>query len=220
MRTVGRDRLWLLGGLLMALVLLAVAWFFFISKQNDETSSVKDDKVSAQSEQTAAQRELNHLKTDNANLQKYEDELAAAQQALPNDPGIPAFVLELHAAADSTGVGITSVRFNPPVGLVAAAPTVTSSDSSSAAAAPAAATPSIYSMQVTLVAGGPTAALSNFLRQVQQIQPRAVLITNVTEGSGTGAGNRQDTVILTAFVDPGDGSTPTIAPTGAATPVS
>jgi hypothetical protein len=48
MRIGSRDRLWLLAGLVAALLLLGVAWQFFISSQNDQTSSIKQDIDSAQ----------------------------------------------------------------------------------------------------------------------------------------------------------------------------
>ena len=115
MRIASRDRLWLLGGLIAALLLTVLVWQFFIKSQNDTTNSVKADIVGAQQQVQDSTRQLNQLKADSANLAKYQAALAADQAALPSNSGIPAFLNELHDAGDQTSVGILSLTVGQPV---------------------------------------------------------------------------------------------------------
>jgi hypothetical protein len=67
-------------------------------------------------------------------------------------------------------------------------------------------------MTLTIVTNGSLAGTVNFIKQVQQVQPRAALLTAVTVSSGNGAGNFQTTIVLQVFVAPTDGQTPVAAP--------
>lgn len=193
MRVGTRDRLWLLGGLVVALLLAFVAWQFFIKVQQEQTASVKEDIASADQQITDTTRQLDQLKADSANLAKYKATLAAAQQALPSDAAMPAFIRELQAAGDATGVGIAQVQVGQPQPVVAAA---------QAAAGP------VFFIAVTVVASGPTESVNEFIKQLQMIQPRAVLVSSVTESPGAGANQAQLNLAFQVFVAPTDGKLP------------
>jgi hypothetical protein len=114
------------------------------------------------------------------------------------------------------------VTVGPPAELTApaaAAGTAAASSATASSAAPApagagsvgaspAAGPQIYSLAITANVTGSPAALNKFLQQLQAVQPRAVLITQITEGSGvpvTGAKASATTTLqltMQAFVAP------------------
>jgi Tfp pilus assembly protein PilO len=193
MRIASRDRLWLLGGLIVALLLVLVTWQFLIKGQNDTTSSVKDDIASMSLQELDATHTLNQLRADSANLPKYKAALAADQAALPSSPALPAFILELHTASAQTGVGIVQLQIGQPSALVGAKVT----------------TSSIYVISINLVASGSIDNVTAFLKQLQTAQPRAVLLQSVSESPGSGAGSLiQLNTTFQAFVQPTDGAVP------------
>lgn len=194
MRIATRDRLWLLGGLIVAVLLAFITWQFLIKSQNDKTDSVKNDITTAQQQVTDSQRTLNQLKADNANLDKYKDALAAGQAALPSDAGIPAFLRELQTAGDQTGVGIAQLQ-------VGAAGPVTGTPASASSST------AVQQITIQLVASGPTDNVTAFLKQLQAVQPRAILITSLTESPGSaGAGALTLNITFEVFVAPSAGT--------------
>ncbi len=103
MRIANRDRLWLLGGLIVALLLVFLAWQFMIKGQHDQTDSVRENVAAADQQVTVTTNRLNALRADSVNLDKYKAALAADQAALPATAGLPDFVRQLQAAASATG---------------------------------------------------------------------------------------------------------------------
>ena len=192
MRIATRDRLWLLGGLVVALLLTVIAWQFFIKSQDDKTNSVKNDIATAQQQVLDSTHQLNQLQADSANLDKYKAALAAEPAALPADDGMPAFLRELHDAGDATGVGDRSAAGRQRRPLVTGAP--------------AGATPVVSRSRSTMVATGPTDNLTAFLKQLQAVQPRAVLHHGVAESPGRG-GQSSLSLTFEVFIDrrPHDG---------------
>jgi hypothetical protein len=132
--------------------------------------------------------------------------------------------LQSLGGATLTDVTALTVGQPAPVTAAPAQPTSTASPAATATAAPtstatsnAITAPAVYAMSISATVTGSPTALDKFLDQLQNVQPRAVLITNVTEGAGStsGAGHTagQTTLTLTmqAFVAPA-------LPAAAATP--
>jgi hypothetical protein len=117
------------------------------------------------------------------------------------------------------------VSVGTPISVSAAAPAVTASSGSATPAATPSATAAtgatsggtgLYSLPITAQVSGTTTQLAAFLTQLQTVQPRAVLITQITQtatvanGSGSssgaspGSGSATTTLQLTmsAFVAP------------------
>lgn len=193
MRIANRDRLWLLGGLVVALILVLVAWQFMIKGQHDQTNSVRDSIATADQQVTTTTNRLNALRADSVNLDKYKAALAADQQALPSDVALPAFVRELQAAAVATSMGIVQLQVGQPTAVV--------STSTSA--------PRVYSVSINVVATGAIDNATAFINQLQAVQPRAILMTTVNEAPGpTGGNSVQLNITFNAFVAPADGKAP------------
>src|SRR3954452_8646030 len=205
------ERLWLIGGGTVALLLTVITYFFFISPQRSETSDVRSQVADAQGHNAVLQHKLNQLRDENQNLAKYQAELAAARRALPASSGVSDFVRSLQSLGAETQTEVASMSVGQPTdasavlgaGRAPGASTAPSSTSSAAGGAiadgdaPAGsvrrpAGGGIYSMSISAQVTGSPAALTRFLDQLQNVQPRAVLITAVTQttataGSGTTA---------------------------------
>jgi hypothetical protein len=225
------ERLWLMGGGIVALVVVLIGWFFFISPQRSQTSDMNSRVAATRQQNSVLQAKIDTLRAQNQNIAKYKTELTRLRLALPSSNGVPTFLRTLQSIGNATQTEVNSLSVGAPtdVSAVAAstptAPTTsgasnsTTPSSTSATAAPAGtaglagpAGPQLYGLSITAQVSGSPAALNHFLEQLQSVQPRAVLITQLTEGSGAttpgagaaGAAPAGSTLQLTmqAFVSP------------------
>jgi Tfp pilus assembly protein PilO len=165
MRTRHADRLWAIGGAVGAIALLAIGWFFFISPQQGQTRGLLDQTSAADLRVASLQHRLVELRQQKGDLPLHRAELARARQALPTTSGLSDLLRELQDAGGRTGVVVSGVIVGAPAQVTAAATQV-------------------YTLPITLTATGGYSDLAWFLRQLQQIQPRAVLISTTTAAPG------------------------------------
>jgi type IV pilus assembly protein PilO len=208
------ERLWLVAGGLIAFVMLLIGYFFFISPQRSNTSEVDARAATVQSQNSLLQARLDALRAENENLSKYEADLAALKQALPSTSGISDFLRTLQSLGNATLTDVTSLSVGQPISVTPVAPVTAAQPTapaepvpSSTVAAPiASAAPVAYALPISLSASGSATALTKFLDQLQAVQPRAVLISDVgLSGGDSAAGdNGAFTLNLTmhAFVVP------------------
>ena len=228
-----QERLWMIAGGLAALVLLLIGWAFFISPQRSSTASVKSQVDSVQTQNAALETRIAGLQQQNSKMDWYKQQLAAANAALPSTSGVPTFLRSLQKLGTETNTDAVDVTVGAPTPLTdtstdtasatattSASPTDTPSTSSSDTTSGAADTPatsSVYGLPITAQVTGSNSALNKFLQQLQTVQPRAVLITEITEGSGTtttsgsSSGNSLQ-LTMQAFVAPAVGSDTTAVP--------
>jgi Tfp pilus assembly protein PilO len=201
MGTAYTDRVWLAGGALGAVVLVAVGWFLLISPQNGRTAAVDAQAAVARTQQLTLQHRLAELQRQNADLADYQAQLAAAQAALPSQADLTTFLRDLQSGDRSHSV-VSGVTIGAPQEVPGK---------------------NIFALQLTLTTNGSAAQLNGLLDYLQQVQPRAVLIKNLalagTNSDALGSGSATLTVSLQVFVLAGNattGTAPGAAP--AATP--
>jgi Tfp pilus assembly protein PilO len=201
MRTGHAHRFWTLGGALTAAVLLAVGWFFFISPQNARTSALHDEAATANSRAATLQRRLVELRQQNGDLPRYRARLESDRRALPTTSGLADFLRSLQSAGDSTGVSVDVPTVDNPAQVTVAGTQV-------------------YALPISLRVTGAATNINRFLDQLQQGQPRAVLIgsTKLTDNDKTGAsgGPVSLTLGLQVFVGPATGAGKAPSTVGAA----
>jgi type II secretory pathway pseudopilin PulG len=225
------ERLWLIGGGLVAFVLLLIGYFFFISPQRSQTSDVNSQVATAKQANAQLQHRLDALRQQNKNLPKYKADLAKARLALPATTGVPDFLRTLQALGNATNISVSSLTFGQPAPATVAAPvptasptqTATSTGSTATTAQPASPSAGVYSISITASASGTSVGLDNFLEQLQVVQPRAVLITQIAEtastpgpGRGTVTGTTTLQLTMQAFVAPAAAAPATAAATPSA----
>jgi type IV pilus assembly protein PilO len=186
------DRLWIIGGALAAVVLVALGWFLLIVPTNAQALAFEDQTAVTEQQLDTLERRLRQLQTDQAKLPQFRAELARNQEALPSDSGVPPFLRQLESAGNAVGARVTNVS----VGVPAAVP---------------GGGDGVYALPITVTTDGSPGQLSPFLDQLQQVQPRAVLIetANLTAGSGAGMSL---TLTMKVFVTLANNA-PTPAPT-------
>jgi hypothetical protein len=217
------ERAWLIGGGIAAFVLLLIGYFFFVSPERSNTSSVDAQVATTQQQNAQLKARLDTLREQNQNLDKFRAELAKARLALPATSGVSDFLRSLQALGGATHTDVTSLTVGQPVAVTPianstpgapAAPSASPSASpspgaGSAVGAPIPAAAPVYNLAITASVSGSAGALDNFLEQLQAVQPRAVLITQIAETTGAvtsggtaSAGGTSLQLTMQAFVAP------------------
>lgn len=209
MALAGRDRIWLLAGGAPAILTVALGWLFLISPQSAQTSDLRAQVGDTQSQAVLMQNHLAQLRAESKNMPQYAAELAADRAALPSASGIPDFLRTLQSIGTASGVSVDSITVGTPSTTTAPSPTPTAGGSDSAGRSSGGLSGAVYQMSISLNVLGDVNTQNAFLRELQQTQPRAVLITSIaqtaaTSGTGT-TGPSLLTISLLAFVAPSSG---------------
>ncbi|GAA2326779.1 type 4a pilus biogenesis protein PilO [Dactylosporangium salmoneum] len=180
------DRLWLLGGALFAVVIVAFGYYFLIAPKKADTASIRDSAANTEIENAGKRKELADLAKQYANIEQYKAKLANDQAALPADDAAADLLRELQKAGELAGVTVSGVSVGTAVDLK---PTVGYE---------------MYALPVSLNVAGPTVKMNPFLDQLQQVQPRAMLISSVNfaPSSSTSLDKAVVTINLEAFYAP------------------
>ncbi|MCW2496937.1 hypothetical protein [Jatrophihabitans sp.] len=211
-------RLWLIGGGVAVALILLAGWLMFVSPQHSQTSKTNAQLTSAKLQDDALRQRLADLAAENKNVAKYTAALAREQAALPGNDGLPDFLRQLQTIGTSTLVTVAQLSASAPGPVAAAAPTGTAQASTTQVAATA---PSgIYAIPISLSVTGTTDHVIQFVQQLQEVQPRAVLVTQATLGQGAssapGGGGTSLQLSMEAFVaatPAATAATPVAAPT-------
>ena len=105
-----------------ALGAVAVIALFFVlvfQPARAELAEVEEQIALEQAEQARLEGEITRLRSVRESAPGVEADLAAADAIVPRDPALPALVRQLQAAADESGVTLTSVSTSRPVELEA-----------------------------------------------------------------------------------------------------
>jgi len=233
------ERLWMIGGGIVGFVMVLIGYFFFISPQRTQTSDVDSQVASAHAANDQLQVRLDKLREQNKNLATFQAQAAQSRLALPDASGLSAFLRTLQQIGGATRTDVTSLVAGNPVSVSAAVaapaaaspasntgPGAVNAANNAAASANAAAAGSgttqtapsaggarIYAIPITMTVAGSPASLNQFLVQLQSVQPRAVLVSQLTEtapATNHGAKIASDVTTLNltmyAFVSPASAS--------------
>lgn len=209
-------RAWLGGGALVAALIAVVSWFMVISPELSSAASLRSAASNAELQNSVTQAKVTKLKLQAANLTDLNARLATALDALPTTSGLPAFTRQLNAQATAAGVHVTSIVIGS-IGLAspdAAAPAPTPTTTNAATTAPAAtvhtssAAGGLYAIPVTLISSGSLVDELVFLKVIQTVGPRRVLVRSTQIAPGSAAqvasidGSATVTAQLTVFSAP------------------
>ena len=179
------DQIWLLGGLLAIVALVAATWFYVIAPTRDKTGT-----LTSQAEETSLQlvklrRTVAELAEKNKSLTAYENTRTAREKALPNEYQTTDFLRQLQDTGGAVDVEVSGISVGAPTASKAVA--------------------SVVELPIMLTAAGSAPRLSEFLDRLQTVQSRAVLIysVNVTaDPAGETADAVTATLNLKAFCTP------------------
>jgi type IV pilus assembly protein PilO len=189
MRTRHANRLWLLAGVLITALLVAVTYFLMVSPTFAEADELAAQTETAQTQAVALRRQLVKLQDEKKNEKQLTATRDAYRDALPSGSGVPAFLRQLQADGSKVGVNVSGITVGIPEPIESVG--------------------GVWSIQIQLVADGTAAELNKFLQQLQgSAQKRAVLIEATTLESDDSGAAKDQRINLTvrAFVAPPLGS--------------
>ena len=102
-------RLWLAGGALAAVLVLAVAWLMFIGPELSSSDSLRSQAATTRQQNAILSARVAGLRARSTHVHTYSAALARTLEALPPDSGLPAFTREVSTHAAATGVHVQSV---------------------------------------------------------------------------------------------------------------
>lgn len=183
MRTKYADRLWALGGTLVTVAMLAFGWLLLVGPKYTQTATLRGDVEASEIRLTKLRSELTALKQQNNDLARYREKLKADQAALPADTAMPDFLTNLQEAGARAGVRVTGLTVNAPVAVTGVEG-------------------QLFRLPLTVNAAGSPESLQDFLKELQKVQPRAVLIRSVDTAAGEGGNDLTLALNLDAFMAP------------------
>ena len=186
---------------LIALTLvICVAWYAAAFKPGAaKLAAVKDDVKRTQDEVAALTAKLTELQTLKANEKELREEFERLEHALPVEPAVSDFILDVQDAADQAGIDFLSI-----------APAVPAAPASAAPAAPAApaptegekaeesattttpAIPPLQSIKVALTADGKFFTIEEFVAKMEKLE-RALRVDTFTLSAGGSGSNGEGT---------------------------
>jgi Tfp pilus assembly protein PilO len=161
------DQIWLFGGLALTVLLVAGGWFLLIKPQYVARDSVRTDTEDTAVQLTKEQKRLSELKAELKKIDEYKTDLVSAQQAIPQGTttnAIPEFLKQLQALG---------IKYNVEVsGYGAASPEESETNTT------------VTALPITLNIEGRVEDITRFLKHLQTVQPRAVLIQTISLSVG------------------------------------
>jgi Tfp pilus assembly protein PilO len=177
------TRPWIVGGVLAALLMAGLTWLLVVGPSRSESQSLRDDTASVQTQNDVLGAKVAALRAQAEDRTAVETSAADALATMPSELALPDFNRELAAHAAARGVRVTSTSVGAASGPTAGA-----------AADPA----GVLSVPVTIEASGARLALLYFLRDLQEVGPRAALVSSVSVGADT----ESDAAVGETAVDP------------------
>jgi type IV pilus assembly protein PilO len=160
------DRIWMIAGATVTVLLVIASWFLLISPKYAAKDEVDGQIADTQTQLITLRKRIAELKKQQENLPALKATLAKKQTAIPSDSGIPAFLNQLTKSGTDTNVTVTGISVSAPVQQANLS--------------------AVKALPITLAAAGTIADVEKFLDTLQTGQSRAVLIqsANVSPDSG------------------------------------
>jgi Tfp pilus assembly protein PilO len=186
-----RLKLILLG---VAAVFVAAGWYLIVYHPSQKHLATVRAQVTAKKQEVATlESQLAHLQALEANAPKLQALLARYSAALPSDPNLPQFILQMNDAATKAGVDWISV-----------APSLPAAPSASGTAAPGAPTTNVATglrqITVSISTTGKYFALQNFMYRLERMN--RVLRVDTFSISGGQNGSLSVQLAMRMFVGP------------------
>ena len=196
MNALKSDRFWMLGGVLAAIVVAALAWFLAVGPELSHASSLESQTTDAQDQNAALQVNIHKLQQQNSDMTALTAALQKARTALPVDIDIAAYTKQLTDYAASNHVQVVGLSASAPVSaLLKPGQPVTP--------AAGAAAGQLFALPLTVIVKGSPADDLKYLTAVQT-GPRAGLVTStqLAANAATTGNFTQLTIQLQVFVAP------------------
>ncbi|WP_250035580.1 type 4a pilus biogenesis protein PilO [Paractinoplanes maris] len=179
------NRIWLIGGMVAIVIIVAAAWLLAISPKFAEADEVQTQADDTVIQLTGLRKDVAALKAQSEKKATYQSQLDTLVTNLPETYGMPVFLRSLQDMSKAVGVRVTNISVG---GATASGKVATAVE-----------------MPLALNITGSVDNISRFIARLQQTQSRAVLVDAVTVASDTeDASKATAAVTLTAFCTKSD----------------
>ena len=111
------TRKWTIGAAVLAVLILVATWFLLVSPKRGEATQLQADTAAQLNENASLETQLSVLREQNKDLPKYQADLAALYEQVPQTNALPGFVRQLSTAAEKSGVTLDILTPTPAVPL-------------------------------------------------------------------------------------------------------
>lgn len=207
------PRMWRLGGIASAVLLLVGAWFGLISPTMQRAAALDVETAGQQATSEQLRSRISLLKKQSEELPAQEAKLAEIQQRMPPTVALPTLIRNLTTVAGEANVVVASVTPSRPTPIAAPAMAVAPASDASAGGgsadegaevpeptAPAAS--QVQAVSLNISACGTFAQLRNYLRSIESMN-RVAMVSSVSISKGScaeGAAADDLTAAITAHV--------------------
>jgi len=119
-----KNRLWIIGSVLVMVALLVLGWFLGIQPQLAATATAIGQRVVVDQENAAHETSLAKLKKDFKEIDKLNEELVALSRSVPFGTEVPDYVDQLDALAKANKVTLKGLTVADPSAYTPVAPAV------------------------------------------------------------------------------------------------
>jgi Tfp pilus assembly protein PilO len=157
-------------------VVVAAGWFLVSYRPtNKHLAQVRQQVVAERQQVAQLEAQLSHLQALKAHEPQLRAVLARYSAALPSDPNLPQFILQMQDAANRAGVDWLSVAPTQPSAPTAAAPGTPTTNVATG----------LREISVNINTTGKYFTLQNFMYRLERLD-RALRVDTFTVGGGTG----------------------------------
>jgi hypothetical protein len=198
-----KNRTWIVGTVLVALVIGALTWFFGISPTLATASDLREQTDDARAQNDILEMQVVQLRADFDKLPEHRATLEQLRTQVPTTPALAAYLRELEVIATAKGVAITTITPSaaatvelapPPMPVEPVAPAAADAPAeeqpadggdTAVPAAPVApvgptAPAGMTAIPVTLAVVGTFDATTAFIADLQTATPRLFLVSGLT----------------------------------------
>lgn len=172
------NKIWLLLGGVVSVIVLIMGWFLGVSPKLDEMNTSTEQKASVDAQNAAFQQNINELQKESKSIDKVKEQLKELQVALPPGGELPAFLGQLHELEAASGVKLEAFSTTDGQQFVAV-PNGTDTKVS-----PLVTRTNFIVIPITLKVSGDRAPILNFVHALQ-FGKRLFLVNSLTIQSGS-----------------------------------
>jgi Tfp pilus assembly protein PilO len=201
------PRVWRIGGLAAAALVLVVAWLLVVNPTMQSAAALQEEVIGQEQASDQLRSRISLLKKQSKELPAQEAILAKIQQRMPPTAALPTLIRNLTTVSENANVIVASVTPGKPNPISSEAPATSStSDSATSSTSDSAATASsgarVEALSVNITACGAFAQLRNYLRELESMK-RVMSVTSVSVARGSCAEGSADddlTATIGAYV--------------------
>jgi hypothetical protein len=193
MKLLDDKRVWIAGGALLGVLVLALGWLMFISPKMSDTKRLRSDASAAEFGNTTLAGRVSSLRKQNDQIDDLKQQLADEVEAMPPGVGLSDYTRQVSKQASASGVVVSSLTIAEPTPVTSAGAATTTTPATTGSTASGQA----YEFAITLSTQGTYQAQLGFLRTLQHEGPRVGLITQTQFSSSGQNGSIDESCKLT-----------------------